>query len=83
MDGRAMREQAIVSRRFSPPDSPRTVRPPGSVPPTCVPRERHSPIVSSTACRRASRSPDPGGTRRRAWKRSVSAADMVGTNMSL
>ena len=35
MEGEEMRAQAILRRRFSPPDSPRTKMPPGSAPPTC------------------------------------------------
>ena len=34
MDGDLIRAQAIRSRRFSPPDSPRTFSPPGRLPPT-------------------------------------------------
>ena len=34
MEGSLMRAQAILSRLFSPPDSPRTLRPPGRLPPT-------------------------------------------------
>ena len=34
-DGSDMRAHAILSRLFSPPERPRTVRPPGKLPPTC------------------------------------------------
>ena len=35
MEGEEMSAQAMLRRRFSPPDSPRTRMPPGSAPPTC------------------------------------------------
>lgn len=35
IEGLAMRAQAMLSRRFSPPESPLTSIPPGSSPPTC------------------------------------------------
>lgn len=34
IDGRAMSEQEMVNRRFSPPDNPLTLMPPGKYPPT-------------------------------------------------
>ena len=84
-DGLAISEQAMVRRRFSPPLRPRTLMPPGSVPPTCVLRDRHRPIVSRTMRMRSSTSAAERRPpmRRRAWNWSVSSADIVGTNMSL
>lgn len=37
MEGEEMRAHAMLRRRFSPPDMPRTRMPPGSAPPTCAP----------------------------------------------
>ena len=37
MEGWATSAHAMLSRRCSPPDSPRTRMPPGSTPPTCMP----------------------------------------------
>lgn len=51
MDGFAIREQETVKRRFSPPESPRTLTPPGSTPPTCTcTYDVNPPIMSQSLC---------------------------------
>ena len=84
MEGRATSEQAIVKRRRSPPERPRTAMPVGSMPPTAVSAARARPIVSSTASMRSSRALGgvPRSARSLAWKRSVSRAVIVGTKTS-
>ena len=51
MEGEEMSAQAMLRRRFSPPDSPRTRMPPGSAPPTCS-NDRQELLRTALECAR-------------------------------